>query len=123
MQSVIERFIPVEVFSHLTRDEDMTALPSYGRLSHGICLATDAGRYSSLAETMEPMALADLMNEYYRVIFQPVSRHGGWISDVIGDAMLAIWITEESDPETRRSVLQAALEIQQAVRRFEQNRR
>lgn len=123
MQSVIERFIPVDVFSHLTRDEDMKALPSYGRLSHGICLATDAGRYSSLAETMEPMALADLMNEYYRVIFQPVSRHGGWISDVIGDAMLAIWITEESDLETRRSVLQAALEIQRAVRRFEQNRR
>lgn len=121
MQSVIERFIPVDVFSHLTRDEDMKALPSYGRLTHGICLATDAGRYSSLAETMEPMALADLMNDYYRVIFQPVARHGGWISDVIGDATLAIWITEGDDSETRRSVLQAALEIQQAVRRFEQH--
>jgi adenylate cyclase len=120
MQSVIERFIPVDVFSQLTRDEDIKALPSYGRLTHGICLATDAGRYSSLAETMEPMALADLMNDYYRVIFQPVARHGGWISDVIGDAMLAIWITEGDDSETRRNVLQAALEIQQAVRRFEQ---
>ncbi|BBA35398.1 adenylate cyclase 1 [Methylocaldum marinum] len=121
IHSVIERFIPVDVFSHLTRDEDIKALPSYGRLTHGICLATDAGRYSALAETMEPMALADLMNEYYRVIFQPVARHGGWISDVIGDAMLAIWITEGNDPKTRCNVLQAALEIQQAVRRFEQH--
>ncbi|HYE35776.1 adenylate/guanylate cyclase domain-containing protein [Methylocaldum sp.] len=119
MQSVIERFIPVDVFSQLTRDEDIKALPSYGRLARGICLATDAGRYSSLAETMEPMALADLMNDYYRILFQPVSRHGGWISDVIGDAMLAIWTAEGDDSETRRNVLQAALEIQQAVRRFE----
>lgn len=120
MQSVIERFIPVDVFSHLTRDDGMKALPSYGRLAHGICLATDAGRYTSLAETVEPMALADLMNDYYRVIFQPVARHGGWISDVVGDAMLAIWTAEGDDSEMRRNVLQAALEIQQAVRRFEQ---
>jgi adenylate cyclase len=121
MQSVIGRFIPVDVFSHLTRDDEMKALPSYGRLAHGVCLATDAGRYTSLAETMEPMALADLMNDYYRVIFQPVARHGGWVSDVIGDAMLAIWTTEEDDSETRRSAVQAALEIQQAVRRFERH--
>jgi len=118
MQSVIERFIPVDVFSQLTREDEMKALPSYGRLTHGICLATDAGRYASLAETMEPMALADLMNDYYRVIFEPVAQHGGWISDVIGDAMLAIWTTG-SNPETRRNALQAALEIQQAVHRFE----
>jgi len=121
MQSVIERFIPVDVFSQLTRDNEMKALPSYGRLTHGICLATDAGRYTSLAETMEPMALADLMNDYYRVIFQPVVRHGGWVSDVIGDAMLAIWTSEADGSKMRRDALQAALEIQQAVRRFERH--
>jgi adenylate cyclase len=120
MRTVIERFIPGEVFSQLTRQENMDTLPNVGRLVRGICLATDAGRYTALAETTEPMQLAQLMNRYYAAIFHPVAQKGGWISDVIGDAMLAIWTTEGDDTLLRHSVLEAALEIQQAVRRFEQ---
>ncbi len=123
MQSVIHRFIPVDVFSHLTRHGDTGTLPTYGRLARGVCLATDAGRYTALAETMEPMALARLMNAYYEAIFEPVTRHGGWISDVVGDAMLAIWIVEGDGDDTaaRRNALATALEIRQAVRRFEKD--
>jgi adenylate cyclase len=120
MQSMIHRFIPVDVFSQLTRHQHSEALPTYGRLAMGVCLATDAGRYTSLAETMEPMALACLMNTYYEAIFAPVTRHGGWISDVIGDAMLAIWIAEDGDDaKARRMALAAAAEVRQAVRGFE----
>lgn len=120
MQSVIHRFIPVDMFSQLTRHQHAEALPAYGRLAMGVCLATDAGRYTSLAETMEPMALARLMNTYYEAIFAPVTRHGGWISDVIGDAMLAIWIAEDGDgAKARRKALAAAAELRQAVRGFE----
>jgi adenylate cyclase len=121
MQSVIQRFIPVDVFSQLTRHEDSGTLPTYGRLARGLCLATDAGRYTALAETMEPMALARLMNSYYEAIFEPVTRRGGWISDVVGDAMLAIWITDGDACEARYSALSAALEIREAVRRFEKS--
>lgn len=120
MQSVIERFIPVDVFSQLTRHENSATLPAYGRLVPGVCLATDAGRYTALAETMEPMTLARLMNAYYEAIFEPVTRRGGWISDVIGDAMLAIWLAEDDADAARYEALSAALEIRQAVRRFEQ---
>lgn len=120
MQSVIHRFIPVDVFSHLTRHQDHATLPSYGRLTQGLCLATDAGRYTALAETLEPMALARLMNAYYEAIFEPVTRHGGWVSDVVGDAMLAIWVADDKDDRAlRQQALRAALEILEAVRRFE----
>ncbi|SMF93575.1 adenylate cyclase [Methylomagnum ishizawai] len=124
MQSVIHRFIPVDVFSQLSRHEDSATLPNYGRMAQGICLATDAGRYTALAETLEPMALARLMNAYYAALFEPVTRHGGWVSDVVGDAMLAIWIARDDDPgavEARANALAAASEIRRAVRRFEKN--
>ncbi|MGZ8243777.1 CHASE2 domain-containing protein [Methylomagnum sp.] len=120
MQSVIHRFIPVDVFSHLTRHQDHATLPSYGRLTKGLCLATDAGRYTALAETLEPMALARLMNAYYGAIFEPVTRRGGWVSDVVGDAMLAIWVADDADDrDLRQQALHAALDILEAVRRFE----
>jgi adenylate cyclase len=119
MRSVIHRFIPVEVFSQLTQRADEANLPDFGRLTHGVCLATDAGQYTALAETTAPEELARLMNEYYKVIFEPVSRHGGWISDVIGDAMLAIWAAEGDERAARRNALAAARAIQRAVGRFE----
>jgi adenylate cyclase len=119
MKSVMDRFIPSDVFHHLTGQEDQGTLPNYGRNATGVCLATDAGRYTALAEVMEPMALAQLMNDYYAAIFEPVTRHGGWISDVIGDAMLAVWIVEHDSGKARHQALAAAQEIREAVRRFE----
>lgn len=121
MRAVIQHFIPVDVFSQLTRHEDNGSLLTYGRLTKGVCLATDAGRYTALAEILEPMALARLMNAYYEAIFEPVTRRGGWISDVIGDAMLAVWVDEGDAGTARHEALAAALEIRQAVRHFEKS--
>lgn len=121
VQSVIQRFIPVDVFSQLTRQESNITLPAFGRLAQGVCVATDAGRYTALAENMEPMALARLMNQYYEAIFPPVTRRGGWISDVMGDAMLAIWIVGEPSSNPCREALEAAEEIAEAVSHFEQH--
>jgi adenylate cyclase len=122
MHSVIQRFIPADMFSHMAGQTDDRALPAYGRLARGVCLATDAGRYTALAEVLEPMELARLMNSYYEAIFEPVARRGGWVSDVIGDAMLAIWIGEGEALEERQDALAAALEILDAVKRFERER-
>jgi adenylate cyclase len=83
----------------------------------GVCLYTDAAAYTSLSETMEPGALADFMNAYYDVIFEPVRRRGGIISDVVGDAMMAIWAARDNDEQIRIEACRAALEIQNAVSR------
>lgn len=123
MQEVVERFVPVEVVSQLAARRSCDEIARYGRLSFGVCLATDAGSYSTLAESMDPMALGDLMNEYYGTIFRPIREQGGWVSDVVGDAMLAIW-TEPADPSRlKRRALTAALSIRALAARFEQSRR
>ena len=54
------------------------------RLVHGACLATDADMYTALSEQMDPAQLGVLMNDYYARMFEPVSRHEGIISDVVG---------------------------------------
>lgn len=83
----------------------------------GICLYSDAAQYTSLSEGMDPDALAAYMNAYYEVIFEPVRRHGGIISDVVGDAMMAIWAARHDDLAIRNSACRAALEILEAVER------
>ena len=78
---------------------------------YGICLATDAAQYTRLAEQMAPEDLSRLVNNYYENLFGPVRHHGGIISDVVGDAMLAIWSSPQSDVELRTQACKAALDI------------
>lgn len=82
-----------------------------GQLMHGTCLSTDAYGYTRLSETLPPEALGELMNAYYETLFQPVRRHGGIVSDVIGDAMLAIWASVNREPRIQQQAVLAALEI------------
>lgn len=78
---------------------------------YGICLATDAVQYTRLSEQMPPEKLSKLVNSYYEKLFAPVRNHGGVISDVVGDAMLAIWSSSQSDVNLRTQACEAALEI------------
>jgi adenylate cyclase len=82
------------------------------------CVATDAANFTTLAETMSPEQLADFLNVYYEALFRPIPKHGGFVSDVVGDAMLAIW--PNRTPDTRRHVCAALLEMREAAGQFNQ---
>jgi len=86
-------------------------IPTASRDAYAVCLFSDAERYTTLAEGLSPQALHALLNRYYDGLFEPVRRHGGFVSDVVGDAMLALWATADPDPETRVEACRAALEI------------
>ena len=86
------------------------------RVVRGVCVATDAEQYTTLAESMEPAELARFMNRYYAMIFAPIGRHGGFVSDVVGDSALAIWLVTRSD--AARSACLAACDIATAVDEF-----
>ncbi len=105
-------YVPHHVVDQLAQGADQVR--SHRELTFGICLATDAERYTSLAETLTPQALSALMNTYYETLFAPVRRHGGVVSDVVGDAMLAIWSGQEEAAASKRQACLAALEIRHA---------
>lgn len=78
---------------------------------YGVCLASDAQQYTALSESLPPTELHTVLNRYYERLFTPVRRHTGIVSDVVGDAMLAIWAAPVADPELCRKACRAALEI------------
>jgi adenylate cyclase len=91
---------------------------SGSQLVYGVCLYTDGAQSTSLAEQMDPRELSSFMDRYYEVVFTPIQERGGIVSNVIGDSVLAIWATTDSDPNLRRQACLAALEIASAVQRF-----
>ncbi len=118
VQKAFSHYLPDHVINKIAYQNDINALNNYGEVMYGLCLATDAEQYTTLSETMQPQALSELMNRYYGVMFPPVRKFKGFISDVIGDAMLAIWAKPEDDRQIRSDACHAALEIKQAVDKF-----
>lgn len=102
--------------------EASAAVRSGGRLLHGTCLFTDAEQYTTVSETLRPEALAELMNDYYRAMFEVVQRHGGFVSDTAGDSMVAVWATAQPDPDSNARACRAALEILEAIEDFNRHR-
>jgi adenylate cyclase len=116
LQRTFSRYLPPAVVRELADHPDEHSPES--RIVNGVCLATDAQRYTSLAERMSPRELRGLLNRYFGVLFEPVERRGGFVSDVVGDAMVALWVTTRLDSECRRQACLAALEMVDGVERF-----
>lgn len=85
------------------------------RTVFGVCLMTDAQGYTSLAEKIPSDRLVDLVNDYLEVVIGPIQRHGGEVSDIKGDSVLAFWASRQDDLQIRTSACRAVSEIEAAV--------
>ncbi|UCF93901.1 MAG: adenylate/guanylate cyclase domain-containing protein, partial [Desulfobacterales bacterium] len=109
-------YLPDKVVDQLAHN--LTDVTSNAHLVYGTCLCTDAEKYATLSETMDPKELGAFMNQYYSAIFEPVRQRGGIVSDVVGDSMLAIWATGQPDVALCKQACLTALDIDRAVRHF-----
>jgi adenylate cyclase len=117
IREAFTQFVPKEVVAMLEQNAE-----HIGRTRESVecaCVATDAANFTALAESMPPEQLADFLNVYYEALFRPIPKHGGFVSDVVGDAMLAIWPNRA--PDTRRHVCAALLEMREAAGQFNQS--
>lgn len=107
-------YLPGDVIDRLARDNRQPA----GQIesAYGVCLASDAQNYTAMAEKMEPEALQTYLNHYFKILFSPVRSHNGIVSDVVGDAMLAIWPSTQAKHNMQQMACEAALEIGEGIK-------
>jgi len=114
VRKALALYLPPDAVERITRT--VTGAGAGQRVVHGVCLATDGERYTALAETMDPKELGIFMNRYYEAVFDPVRRHGGTVSNVVGDSMLALWVAPSDEGAAARAGA-AAVEINRAQNR------
>ena len=90
VHNALAHYLPPDAVARISRA--VTGPGAGHRVVHGVCLATDGERYTTLAETMDPKELGAFMNRYYEALFGPVRTHGGTVSNVVADSMLALWV-------------------------------
>jgi len=109
----LSQYLPGDAALHLSRN--FNRLEQQRQLVQGVCLLTDIQGYTRLAETLSPSELHSLMNRYYAVLIQVVKENGGFIGNLVGDGMLALWTGPAITPQMCTSALQAALEIRRRL--------
>jgi adenylate cyclase len=82
-----------------------------GELRHVAVIFVDLIGSTRLAATRPPMQVVSLINEFFAVVVQVVSKHGGWINKFEGDAALAIFGAPLELPDACTRALAAASEL------------
>jgi adenylate cyclase len=124
-QANLDRRNIYQAFGHYLPDDvveriavNIKNLHTEGQILYSICLFTDAERYTTLSEKLDPESLTKVMNTYYKAIFKPIKENGGIVSQVIGDSILALWTAPTPKNELKDSAVNAAVGITEAVRRY-----
>jgi adenylate cyclase len=113
IRRAFEHYLPPAIVEQVARD--ITSITGENREMYGICLYTDVEKFTSLSERVAPAELGMLMNRYFETMIRPVREHGGMVSNLAGDAMLATWASDTAEPGNRRLACTAALAIREAV--------
>jgi adenylate cyclase len=81
-------------------------------------LFSDIAGFTSIAETMDPQALVEILAEYLEQMSAIVHDCGGTVDKYIGDAVMAFWNAPTEVPDHPAAACRAALAMQQAMDRL-----
>ncbi len=114
LENAFGQYLPTTEIRRLAQHPEQ--LPQQEKL-FGVCMVTDAEGYTTIAESLTTEQLGEVLKRYYAAVITPIREHGGIISDVAGDGVIALWphIPEESVWATMTPALKA---LQDSIGRF-----
>lgn len=95
---------------------------SIDRITYATCLASDAQGFTALSETMGPRESAVFLNEYFDALSEPINRNNVDVREFRADGVMCAWTSEEADSAVRARACRAAVEVTEAVDRFNASR-
>ncbi|MCP4336083.1 MAG: adenylate/guanylate cyclase domain-containing response regulator [Gammaproteobacteria bacterium] len=78
-------------------------------------LYTDIADFTRICESMRPEHVVDMLNAYFESVIAVITRHGGIVNQLQGDAMLVTYNIPIADPQHADKAIQTAIEIQHTV--------
>lgn len=94
-----------------------------GERSDVTILNADIRGFTNLAREMDADDVVGMLNDYFAVVVPVLFAHNGTLDKYIGDAILAVFGSPESDPNHHQNAVMAAVEMQAAVTKLNEVRR
>jgi class 3 adenylate cyclase len=86
-KELVRRFATPEV----AQDLQQSGFALGGKRVHGSVLFSDIRGFTALAESQPPEETIELLNTYYTLMFDAISGHGGIVSLIVGDGLMAVF--------------------------------
>jgi adenylate cyclase len=86
-------------------------------------LFSDIRGFTSISERMSPPELVAMLNDYYTRMIDVLFDNGGTLDKTIGDAIMAVFGAPVNDPEAAAKAVRTGLQMQEALKGFNAERR
>lgn len=117
-KELVRRFATPEVADEL--QESGFALG--GARVEASVLFADIRGFTPLAESQPPEETIELLNTWYTLMFDAIGGHGGIVSQIAGDGLMAIFGAPAALPDHPAAAVRAALEMHELVGLFNAER-
>ena len=117
-KALVRRLATPEV----ARATDASGFALGGTRVRASVLFTDIRGFTPLSEAQSPEQTIELLNDWYALMFDAVGGHGGIVSQIQGDGLMAIFGAPQPRPDHARAAVEAALEMVELVAMFSAGR-
>jgi len=116
VSTALNKFVPMRFLNALGRDNILEVNLGDQIEQEVTVLFTDIRSFTTISEQMTPIQNFQFVKEYAEEMGPIIVRNGGFINQYLGDGIMAIF---QNKPD---EALQACVEMQQAVRKFNKDR-
>jgi adenylate cyclase len=116
LRKSFEHYLPPAVISQMLASETLPKLG--GERREMSVLFSDIAGSTTLAESMEPEFLANLLNDYFEGVCAEIFEQEGLVNEFAGDGVLAFFGAPHEQPDHANRAVAAALGIEAFATRF-----
>ncbi|MFO1313102.1 MAG: adenylate/guanylate cyclase domain-containing protein [Burkholderiales bacterium] len=118
-KEMLKRFAAPEVAADL----EQSGFAIGGRRVRASVMFVDIRDFTPLAESQPPEETIELLNNYYALMFDAISGHGGIVTLMIGDGLMAVFGAPLALPEHEAQAVRAAQEMIELIALFNDERK
>lgn len=82
-----------------------------GQYAKASILFADIRSFTTIAEKEDPAVIIELLNDYFALMFDAITSHGGTVNQMIGDGLMAVFGAPIHHEDHCRQAVRAALEM------------
>jgi len=113
-KELVRRFATPEVAQELQQ----SGFALGGKRVRGTVMFSDIRDFTPLAEVQAPEDTIELLNTYYTLMFNAISGHGGIVSEIAGDGLMAVFGAPLPLPDHCDAAVRTALEMIEMIDLF-----
>ena len=93
-----------------------------GKRMDATILFADIRSFTTYAEQNDAGEVLETLNEYFDTMFEPISKHGGIVNQILGDGLMALFGTIDRRGDHREQAVLTAIDMIKVLKRLNQKR-